>query len=118
MLATERPAEEHLVLFWHNHFVTGYSTLNENVHVLAKQHWTFREYGHTNFRVLTPAIIRDAAMLDYLNNDRSRKGNPNENFARELMELFVLGEGNYRKKTVKEVARALTRCGVNKLRND
>jgi len=118
MLATQQPAGERLVLFWHNHFVTAYSGLNENVHVLAKQHWALRKYGHTNFRVLTRAMIHDAAMLDYLDNNSSRKGNPNENLARELMELFVLGEGNYAEKTIKEVARALTGYSVNKLRND
>ena len=82
MLATQQPAGERLVLFWHNHFVTAYSGLNENVHVLAKQHWALRKYGHTNFRVLTRAMIHDAAMLDYLDNNSSRKGNPNENLKR------------------------------------
>ena len=59
-------------------------------------------------------MIRDAAMLNYLDNDRSRKQQPNENLARELMELFVLGEGNYTEKDVKEVARALTGYRYNR----
>ena len=76
-----------------------------------------RELGHTNFRSLAKAMIRDPAMLNYLDNDRSRKEQPNENLARELMELFVLGEGNYTEKDVKEVARALTGYGYNRIRN-
>ena len=59
-------------------------------------------------------MIRDAAMLNYLDNDRSRKQQPNENLARELMELFVLGEGNYTEKDVKEVAQALTGYRYNR----
>ena len=117
MIATPSPQAERLILLWHNHFVTAYSGVQEEVHAVARQHWTFRELGHTNFRDLTRALVRDAAMLNYLDNDRSRKEQPNENFARELMELFVLGEGNYSEETVKEVARALTGYSYNKMRN-
>lgn len=76
-----------------------------------------RELGYTNFRSLAKAMIRDAALLNYLDNDGSRKQQPNENLARELMELFVLGEGNYTEKDVKEVARALTGYRYNRIRN-
>jgi uncharacterized protein (DUF1800 family) len=117
MITTPNPQAERLILLWHNHFVTAYSGVQEEVHAIARQHWTFRELGHTNFRDLTKALVRDAAMLNYLDNDRSRKEQPNENFARELMELFVLGEGNYTEQTVKEVARALTGYTYNKMRN-
>ena len=117
MIATPNPQAERLILLWHNHFVTAYSGVQEEVYAIARQHWTFRELGHTNFRDLTRALVRDAAMLNYLDNDRSRKEQPNENLARELMELFVLGEGNYSEETVKEVARALTGYSYNRMRN-
>ena len=117
LISTPNPQAERLLLLWHNHFVTAYSGVQEEVHAIAKQHWTMRELGHTNFRSLAKAMIRDPAILNYLDNDRSRKEQPNENLARELMELFVLGEGNYTEKDVKEVARALTGYGYNRLRN-
>ena len=117
MLTTQNPQAERLILLWHNHFVTAYSGVQEEVHAIAKQHFTFRELGHTNLRTLAKAMIHDAAMLNYLDNDRSRKEQPNENLARELMELFILGEGNYSEQDVKEVARALTGYSYNNLRN-
>ena len=70
-----------------------------------------------NFKVLVKQIIRDPAMLNYLDAESSKKGAPNENLGRELMELFVLGEGNYTEKTVKEASRALTGYRYNRLRN-
>jgi uncharacterized protein (DUF1800 family) len=118
MLTTQRPAAEKLIMLWHNHFVSSYTGVDENVHLIAKQHWTFRQLGHTNFRALAKAIIKDAAMLEYLDNKQSRKRSPNENLARELLELFIIGEGNYSEKTVKEVARALTGYSSNGLRQD
>jgi len=117
MIATPNPQAERLVLLWHNHFVTAYSGVQEEVHAVARQHWTFRELGHGSFRDLTKAMVRDPAMLNYLDNNRSRKEQPNENLARELMELFVLGEGNYTEATVKEVARSLTGYSYNEMRN-
>ena len=117
LISTPNPQAERLLLIWHNHFVTAYSGVQEEVHAVAKQHWTMRELGHTNFRSLAKAMVRDPAMLNYLDNDRSRKEQPNENLARELMELFILGEGNYTEKDVKEVARALTGYGYNRIRN-
>ena len=117
LISTPNPQAERLLLLWNNHFVTAYSGVQEEVHAVTKQHWTMRELGHTNFRSLAKAMVRDPAMLNYLDNDRSRKEQPNENLARELMELFVLGEGNYTEKDVKEVARALTGYGYNRIRN-
>ena len=116
MIATERPQAERLILVWHNHFVTAYSGVQEESHAVAFQHQTFRELGHGNFRELLSAIIRDPAMLNYLDNNRSRREAPNENLARELMELFTLGEGNYSESDVREVARALTGYGYNRIR--
>ena len=116
LISTPNPQAERLLLIWHNHFVTAYSGVQEEVHAVAKQHWTMRELGHTNFRSLAKAMVRDPAMLNYLDNDRSRKEQPNENLARELMELFILGEGNYTEKDVKEVA-GITGYGYNRIRN-
>lgn len=116
MIATKNPQAERLILLWHNHFVTAYSGVQEESHAIAFQHQTFRELGHGNFRDLLSEIIRDPAMLNYLDNNRSRREAPNENFARELMELFTLGEGNYSESDVREVARALTGFGYNSIR--
>ena len=101
LISTPNPQAERLLLLWHNHFVTAYSGVQEEVHAIAKQHWTMRELGHTNFRSLAKAMIRDPAMLNYLDNDRSRKEQPNENLARELMELFVLERVIIQKKMLK-----------------
>ncbi len=117
MIETPYPQTEQLVLFWHNHFVSAYSAINEQSTSIARQNMMFRELGIGNFKILTKAVIRDPAMLNYLDNENSQKGKPNENLSRELMELFVLGEGNYSEETVKEGARALTGYSVNKLRD-
>ncbi len=115
MVATDMPQAERLILFWHNHFATAYSAIQEESHAIYAQHQLFRSFGHENFRDLVTAILHDPAMLNYLDNDRSRQEQPNENLARELMELFVLGEGNYEEETVKEVARALTGYGYSRM---
>ena len=116
MIASTAPQNERLALFWTGHFPVQYSSINEETMSLVKQHFMFRDYGFGNFRALTKQIIRDPAMLNYLDGDRNRKGAPNENLGRELMELFVLGEGAYDEKTVKEAARALTGHGFNRVR--
>jgi uncharacterized protein (DUF1800 family) len=117
MIATQNPQAERLILLWQNHFVSAYSGVEEESHAVAIQHRTFRELGHGNFRDLAQAMIKDPAMLNYLDNNRSGRQQPNENLARELMELFVLGEGNYSETTVREVARALTGNSYSPLRN-
>ena len=109
MISTSSPQTERLVLFWHNHFVSTYDGIdNSAVIMLARQNMKLRELAAGNFRDLVKMIVKDPAMLDYLDNVRNRKESPNENLARELMELFTLGEGQYDEKTVKEAARALT----------
>lgn len=107
MIETPRPFEEKMTLFWHGHFATGYRTIENSYHMFL-QNQLFRSKAAGNFGELLFAIIRDPAMLRYLNNNASRKGEPNENLARELMELFSLGEGNYSENDIKEGARALT----------
>ena len=116
LISSPNPAGERLLLLWHNHFVTAYSGLNEEVDAMIAQHRMLREQGDGNFRELLRAVIRDAAMLNYLDNSSNRKESPNENLARELLELFVLGEGNYSEQDVKEVARALTGYDYNRVR--
>lgn len=107
MIETPRPLEERMVLFWHGHFATSYRTIENSFHMFM-QNELFRTHALGNFGDLLYAIIRDPAMLKYLNNDTSRKGKANENLAREIMELFSLGIGGYSEKDIKEGARALT----------
>lgn len=117
MIETPSPQTERLVLFWHNHFVSTYPALNEQSTALARQNLMLRREGSGNFRTLLKAVIRDAAMLNYLDNDNNNREHPNENLARELLELFTLGEGSYDESSVKEAARALTGYGTNELRD-
>jgi len=108
MIETPRPLEEKMTLFWHGHFATGYRAIEDSWHMMM-QNQMFRNLATGNFADLLRGVIRDPAMLRYLNNNRNRKQSPNENLARELMELFSLGEGNdYGENDIKEGARALT----------
>ena len=108
MATTARPLEEKMTLFWHGHFATGYRAIEDSWH-LAVQNQLFRAHALGSFKDLTHRIIRDPAMLRYLDNHRNVARRPNENLARELMELFTLGEGNgYSEADIKEAARALT----------
>jgi len=101
------PLHEKLTLFWHGHFVT--SAKDERAaELMWKQNELLRANAAGNFRTFVRAISRDPAMLDYLNNSQNRKAHPNENYARELMELFTLGIGNYTETDVKQGARAFT----------
>lgn len=95
---------EKMTLFWANHFVCE----NKNILFVQKYNHALRENAFGNFRDFTKIISKEAAMLNYLNNKQNRKKSPNENFARELMELFTLGQGNYTEKDIKESARAFT----------
>ncbi len=107
MVETPRPLEEKMTLFWHGHFATSYRTIEDSYHMFV-QNQMFRKHAVGSYAKLMFEIIRDPAMLKYLNNDDSRKDKPNENLAREIMELFSLGVGNYTEKDIKEGARALT----------
>jgi len=107
MIETPRPLEEKLTLFWHGHFATSYRTIENSWHMF-QQNQLFRKHAAGNFGTLLGQIIRDPAMIAYLDNNESRKGRPNENLARELMELFSLGVGAYSERDIKEGARALT----------
>jgi uncharacterized protein (DUF1800 family) len=108
MIETPRPLQEKMTLFWHGHFATSYRAIEDSYHMFL-QNQLFRHHAVGDFRALTHDVVRDPAMLRYLNNDQNRKARPNENLARELMELFTLGEGNeYTELDIKEGARALT----------
>ncbi len=108
MVATERPLEEKLTLFWHGHFASDYRTV-ERPEAMYRQNELFRRHAAGNFGRLLHGVVRDPAMLRYLDNHRNVAGRPNENLARELMELFTMGEGNgYTERDIAEGARALT----------
>lgn len=107
MIETPRPLEEKLTLFWHGHFATSFRTIENSYHMYVQNEF-FRRNALGSFADLLYGLIRDPAMLAYLDNNDSRKGHPNENLAREIMELFALGIGNYTENDIKEGARALT----------
>lgn len=108
MLETSNPLEEKMTLFWHGHYATGYRKIEDSWHLLA-QNRLFRAHATGDARMLAAGILRDPAMLRYLDAQQNVRNSPNENLARELMELFVLGEGEgYSERDIKEVARALT----------
>ncbi|MEM9065253.1 MAG: DUF1800 domain-containing protein [Planctomycetota bacterium] len=107
IIETPKPLEEKMTLFWHGHFATSYRTIENSYHMLM-QNRLFRRHALGNVGDLLFSIIRDPAMLAYLDNNDSRRDAPNENLARELMELFSLGAGNYSERDIKEGARALT----------
>lgn len=107
MSATPWPLREKMTLFWHGHFATSLEKVKQTG-LMAKQNDLFRRHALGSFRDLTKAIVQDAAMMIYLDVNNSNKEHPNENFARELMELFTLGEGNYSEDDIKQSARAFT----------
>lgn len=106
ILATTRPLLEKLTWFWHNHFTSAYSKCPAIL--MTAQNETWRRYAGGNFQDFLLAMYKDPAMLIYLDNNSNVVGRPNENFAREVMELFTLGIGNYSETDIKEAARALT----------
>jgi len=107
MLLGPDPLGERLSLMWHNHFATGNQKIND-LAAMRRQNDLFRRYARAPFGELLNAVIRDPALLIWLDAPANRKGHPNENLARELMELFTLGIGHYSEGDVKEAARALT----------
>jgi uncharacterized protein (DUF1800 family) len=111
MLYTRRPLQEKMVLFWHGHLTSALPKIGGGQRapeLMKRQLVLFREQGLGSWRDLLRAVSRDGAMLFYLDNRLNRKEAPNENYARELMELFALGIGNYDEHDVKEAARAFT----------
>ena len=109
MVTTGAPLFERMVLFLSNHFATAYTPSDRiDVSAMARQQGTIRTYAVGSFKDLAHAMLDDLALGLYLNANSNMKGAPNENLARELMELFVLGAGHYTEDDVREAARALT----------
>jgi hypothetical protein len=107
MLTTKRPLEEKLTLFWHGHFATGENKVRD-YRMMLQQNLMFRAHASGNFRDLLVGLLKDPAMLVFLDNGENIKAHPNENFGRELLELFTMGVGNYSERDVREAARAFT----------
>ena len=98
---------ERMTLFWHNHFVSSQQKV-KSLALMQRQNVLLRRYALGNFASLLHAVSKDPAMVIYLDGATNRKHSPNENFAREVMELFTLGEGHYSEQDIKEAARAFT----------
>lgn len=107
LMVTARPLQEKMTLFWHDHFATSGSKVTGG-RLMAGQNEVLRANATGNFRTLLREVSKDPAMLFWLDNQYNVKGKPNENFAREVMELFTLGIGNYTEKDIQEGARAFT----------
>ena len=110
--ATSSPLLEKLTLFWHGHFATSQTKVRCN-HLMLGQNETFRRLGTGPFGALCTAMVRDPAMLVWLDGRQSHGKAPNENFAREMLELFTLGEGHYSEEDIREAARCFTGWTVN-----
>jgi len=107
MVASPRPLEEKMALFWHGHFASNEAKVRDYRKLLGQLE-LFQEQGTGNFRDLTVAVAQDPAMLSFLDAGVNVKGASNENFAREIMELFTMGVGHYTEKDIREAARAFT----------
>ncbi len=107
MLRGNSPARDKLALFWHDHFATS-DTKVRDARLMMDQVQLFLRRGPGSFHALLKAMAKDPAMLIWLDGNSNRRGEPNENFARELMELFSLGVGHYTEEDIKEAARAFT----------
>src|SRR5918997_33012 len=103
MVSSPRPLQEKLTLFWHDHF----ATTEQDTPLMLAQNRTLRRHALGRFPALLEAVTRDQAMLLFLSLAGSSKDAPNENYARELMELFTLGRG-YRERDIRQASRALT----------
>ena len=110
LVNTKAVVREKQTLFWHNHFACRL----RNPYLMQELNNVHRKFALSNFRELLFNVSKHAAMLQFLNNQQNKKQHPNENFARELMELFTLGRGNYTEMDVKESARAFTGWSFNK----
>ena len=107
MIQTQRPLEEKMALFWHHLFATGNSKV-DNPTELERQFRMFRSHGLGSYRTLLVELAKDPAMIYWLDNNENHKDQPNENWGRELLELFSMGQGNYTEKDVFECSRAFT----------
>ncbi|MGI8680687.1 MAG: DUF1800 domain-containing protein [Mycobacteriales bacterium] len=113
MVAARQPFAEKMTFFWHGHFATSVQKVR-SARLMQVQNATLRELGRGGFGSLARAMVRDPAMLVWLDGPTNRKASPNENLGRELMELFTLGHGHYTDEDVKAAARALTGWRVDR----
>jgi hypothetical protein len=111
MLYTPHPLQERMTFFWHDHFATSVAKVG-TLEPMFRQNQLLRAHGLGKFEPLVRAMGRDPAMVVWLDSNRNSKGHPNENYARELMELFTLGVGNYAERDIQEAARAFTGWGM------
>jgi uncharacterized protein (DUF1800 family) len=116
MIATPTPLRERMVLFWHNHFPSSQQKVVDS-QMLWQQHQVMRQHVLGDFKFMLKGVVQSPAMIEYLDASQNRAQAPNENLARELMELFTLGEGNYTEADVKQAAKALTGWGLNRATN-
>ena len=107
MIAGADPLRDRMMLFWHGYFTSSQRDVRSS-YQMAQQNMLLRDNALGSFEDILFGIAKDPAMLEYLDNDENKKDNPNENFAREVMELFTLGEGHYSEDDIKEAARAFT----------
>lgn len=107
MVNTKRPLQEKIALFWHHVFATAWYKTEQNPDIV-RQICMFRESGLMSFKSILLKLSRDPAMLDWLDNQENHKGEPNENYARELLELFSMGVGNYSESDIKSAALAFS----------
>ena len=107
MVSTKRPLEEKIALFWHHVFATGNSKV-DNCDQLLEQIQMFREYGLGSYRELLVQISKNPAMIFWLDNNENHKDEINENYGRELLELFSMGVGNYTEDDIKNASRSFT----------
>ena len=112
MIDTPAPLREKMVLLWHSHFASRHRNVRDT-YLMYQQNQLFRKHAAGNFAELARDVVHDPAMLKFLNNDQNFKRKPNENLAREFMELFTLGEGHYTEKDIKQGAKALTGYSVD-----
>ena len=114
LVSSHNPLKEKMSLFWHGVFATGYPKIT-NGKVLNDQIRMFRRYGMGSFKDLLVELARDPAMIMWLDNHDNHKGAINENFGRELLELFSMGVGNYSEDDIKEASRAFTGWTIGNL---
>jgi hypothetical protein len=117
MMNSAQPLLEKMTLFWHNHFATSIAKI-QNASLMFAQNALLREHALKKFGPFLQAMSKDVAMIKWLDNDSNLKNHPNENYAREVMELFSLGVGNYTETDVREAARAFTGWHTNGVQFD
>jgi uncharacterized protein (DUF1800 family) len=113
MVTAPHQFSEKLVFFWHGHWATSVQKV-KSAQMMLNQQQTMRQYGHGDFAVLVKAMLRDPALIVWLDGQQNAVRAPNENLARELMELFTLGIGNYTEDDVRAAARVLTGWAINR----